>query len=160
MGTSTTVHIGCYLVCTMSVQQVDVETHVCSHNGRHKVSESDRFCSKCGHAVVRQVSQQPTYQTIDDFFNGEVIAPESDLEFLHEAFSFVPSEWVGFNAEDKEIVLFDRSVVSIDGDCDGVHEIDWFETPTRPTDDEIERLMSIVGYTDVQVKFGALVSIA
>lgn len=163
MGLSTSVHVGCYLVCTMSQVPVEEVTATCSHDSSHQVTESHAFCPTCGHPVEQRTVQTMEDQSLLDFFHDVTKAPVVDLLFLNSAFTPLIDECIGFDQPGCEVILYNNGSESISADEEGIHELGraaGLINQARPSQEEIERLMSIVGYTNVEVKYGVLIEVS
>lgn len=160
MGLSTSVYVGPYLICKMK-NTVRVETKfVCSQIEKHSIrlhtGEYAKYCPACGSEVIEKPFAYDDFSSYSDIYYEPETPEQHDLA---ARFYYIPSEWVGFDDKQCEIIVTVQGV-TIDADSEGVHNISFDALLESISPKDIEQLKSIVGYESVVVRYGVLVQLA
>lgn len=165
MSTNTSVLVGVYMVCEMSqAETLDNDpSPTCSKNAKHRVGYDDKFCPRCGAVIDRAPKKVMSHISLHDMLNGNVENPQLDdmpAKALLAHLDPIQGEWVGYRGK-KGTELVGFNMVRIEADNEGVHSVDEMEHGfDRPTQEQIDLLKELVGYTSVVVKYGVLVEVA
>jgi hypothetical protein len=164
VSTNTSVLIGVYLECTMSKQQMldSDPSPKCTKNVKHHVGYDAKFCSKCGASVERAPKMIDQFVSLHDILNGNIERHDIAEEVLDEVMSeFDPimSEWVGNTKGNIDLVGYNMD--RIEADHAGMHALPNLKHGyNAPSQDLIDKLIAVAGYTKVTIKYGALVEVA
>lgn len=155
MSRSTDVRVGTYLVCTMSTRLEEVTTRECSKDAFHQVSGHDRFCSECGAPVEHRKTLAPMNFSMHDVLSQTVILPSNDFD---ELVDLVSTTDVYDPAVSEEVLTFNDGTTYVDGDEDGIEDLP--ASFAVPTAEELETIARIMHYTNIEVKYGVIVSVS
>lgn len=161
MSIETTVSVGTYLVCTMTIGTTSKQEVVqCTRNKDHDVEHHHKFCPHCGAHVLRvEKTVAGEYVSLAAIDTGDVRVPEQDLDWVFSNFGVVYSEPTNEMSASQELITYRPGTHFVSADEESTTEIDTMSF-VRPSDADIDRLKSIVGYSEVEVKFGMIVSIS
>lgn len=162
MGTNTGLHVGYYIVAKMKKIMVTEKDVQCSHNPKHHIKGDENFCGKCGAKVVDVSIEVRSFLSLRDVesLQTNAITSMEDLVFLQDNFSGIVGEWVGFDKEGYERVALNDFSEYVDCDNEGVHELPDPYTDERRGLPDLDRLQRIMQYESIELKWGALVSVA
>lgn len=157
MSTTTSVYVGYYLKAKL--QTIEVLEHVkkCSSNSSHLVIDVNdaHHCSICGAELTLQTDTVNNKLSIENISYTTDIS-EEDTEWLEDTFSFVQAESIG--EEEYDYLLYDDGYAYFEADWGGWSDIS--NEFKLPYDVDLDRLKKLLKYQSVELKFGALVSVA
>jgi hypothetical protein len=167
MSTSTSVHVGVYLECMqVLVDRLNEDPDPsCSKDPRHNhtIHHNHKHCPACGAKVDRAPKVEKTFFSFWDLVNGakRLGGTKKDQDVVLDEFSFVSNESVGDETAGKDILLYVSGNEEIDADSEGMHVVPQLEHGfERPSQELIDQLQKVCGYTHVRVKYGVLVDVA
>lgn len=165
MSTNTTVHVGVYLECmqTLVARVNDDPDPVCPKDRKHNayIERRHNCCPQCGAPVDRSPKTENVFFGFMDLINGEdrLGGTDEDLDEVVNAFSWIANDWVGDETPGKDILTFNST--TIDADDAGMHVVPEPDHGfARPSQELVDKLQKVCGYSMVRVKYGVLVSIA
>lgn len=157
MGMDTTVFVGYYLECKTAVVPGVQGLQRCVADASHKFSNGAKHCPECGKLimVVDTVVEEVVSlydvncgEPLDELFSAE------EYQWLNENFTSIDGGVVGYDREGYELVVIDSCSQRLESCESGVNE---FTPPARPSDELIARLKKVMQYTDIGLRYGAVV---
>lgn len=160
MSSSTSIHIGSYLVCKQKILHTHtIHRNTCPRDASHHVTEYNNFCATCGDkTTLVSAASGAVYLSLYDVSCGLVTRHRVDRDFINHEFQWFPSSWIGGVEPGHEIVGF--RMKALKADHGAIHEMSLLQQGfTSPPQDMLDRLKQIVEYESIQVKSGVIISV-